>query len=163
MSEDTFLGPMISQGDAERVEQWVSAAVGGGAKIVCGGRRHGSFYEPTLLENVERHMKVNCQEVFGPVATLEPFVDFREAVRIANDSAFGLQAGVFTNQIDHAFQAYNELEVGGVIVNDVPSFRVDSMPYGGVKDSGCGREGVRYAMEEMTELRTLVLRRLGVS
>ncbi len=159
MDEDTFIGPMITQGDAERVERWVNEAVAGGAKLICGGKRHGAFYEPTLLENVEAHMAVSCQEVFGPVATMQPFVDFEEAVRIANDTTFGLQAGVFTNNLDHAFYAYHELEVGGVIINDVPSFRVDSMPYGGVKDSGFGREGVRYAMEEMTELKLMVLRR----
>ncbi len=159
--EDTFLGPLITQQDAERVEQWVSEAIAGGARLICGGRRHGAFYEATILENVERHMKVSCQEVFGPVATIQPFDDFREAVRMANDTAFGLQAGVFTNDLDHAFHAFNELEVGGVIVNDVPSFCVDNMPYGGVKDSGLGREGVRFAMEEMTEIRVMVMAGVG--
>ena len=136
-------------------------AVEGGAKIICGGKRHGVFYDATLLENVEPHMKVSCVEAFGPIATLQPFVDFKEAIRIVNDSVYGLQAGIFTKNIDHAWYAFNELEVGGVVVGDVPSFRVDSMPYGGVKDSGLGREGIRFAMEDMTEIRLLVLNRPG--
>ena len=161
LEEDTFLGPMISEYDAKRVEQWVGEAVDGGAKIVCGGRRNGVFYDATLLENVEPHMKISCVEAFGPVATLQPFVDFREAVRIVNDSVYGLQAGVFTKDIDHAFYAFSELDVGGVVVNDIPSFRVDNMPYGGVKNSGLGREGVRFAMEDMTEIKLLVMNKLG--
>jgi acyl-CoA reductase-like NAD-dependent aldehyde dehydrogenase len=159
--EDTFLGPLITEQDAQRIEQWVNEAVAGGAKLICGGRRRGAFYEATLLENVVGHMKLSCQEVFGPVAVIQRFVDFKDAVRIANDTAFGLQAGVFTNNLDHAFHAFNELEVGGVIINDVPSFRVDNMPYGGVKESGLGREGVRFAMEEMTEMKLLVLAGAG--
>jgi acyl-CoA reductase-like NAD-dependent aldehyde dehydrogenase len=161
LDEDTFLGPMISEHDAKRVEQWVTEAIDGGAKLICGGRRNGVFYDATLLENVEPHMRISCQEVFGPVATLQPFVEFRDAVRMANDSVYGLQAGVFTRNLDHAFHAFNELEVGGVIINDVPSFRVDHMPYGGVKDSGFGREGVRFAMEEMTEIRLMVMNNPG--
>jgi acyl-CoA reductase-like NAD-dependent aldehyde dehydrogenase len=161
LEEDTFLGPMISEYDAKRMEQWVGEAVDGGAKIVCGGRRNGVFYDATLLENVEPHMKISCLEVFGPVATLQPFVDFKEAVRIVNDSVYGLQAGVFTKNIDHAFYAFSELDVGGVVVNDIPSFRVDNMPYGGVKNSGLGREGVRFAMEDMTEIKLLVMNKLG--
>ncbi|MFH1110585.1 MAG: aldehyde dehydrogenase family protein [Planctomycetota bacterium] len=161
LDEDTFLGPMISEHDAKRVEQWVKEAIDGGAKLICGGRRNGVFYDATLLENVEPHMRVSCQEVFGPVATMQPFVEFRDAVRTANDSVYGLQAGVFTRDIDHAFYAFGELEVGGVIINDVPSFRVDHMPYGGVKDSGFGREGVRFAMEEMTEIRLMVMNNPG--
>jgi acyl-CoA reductase-like NAD-dependent aldehyde dehydrogenase len=140
----------------------VSEAVSSGARVLCGGRRDGSFFAATWLENVPRDQKVSCAEAFGPVATLEPFDDFRQAVAIANDSPFGLQAGLFTRSLDHAFHAWRELEVGGVIVNDVPAFRVDSMPYGGVKNSGSGREGVRFAMEEMTEIRLLVLKGLGL-
>ncbi len=161
LNEDTFLGPMISLHDAERIEQWVNEAVAGGASIVCGGKRNGVFFDATLLENVEPPMRISCQEAFGPVATLQPFTDFKEAIRQVNDSAFGLQAGIFTKNIDHVWYAFHELEVGGVMVNDVPSFRVDNMPYGGVKDSGLGREGVRFAMEEMTEIRLLVLNKLG--
>jgi len=161
MEEDTFLGPMISVNDAKRIEEWVGEAAAGGAKVVCGGKRDGVFYDATLLENVEPHMKISCVEAFGPVVTMQPFVDFEEAVRIANDSVYGLQAGVFTKNIDHAFYAFNELEVGGVVINDVPSIRVDNMPYGGVKDSGIGREGIRFAMEDMTEIRLLVMNRIG--
>ncbi len=159
LAEDTFLGPLISETEARRVEAWVGEAVAAGARVLCGGRREGAFYAATWLENVDRRQKVSCAEVFGPVATLEPFEDFRAAVRVANDSDYGLQAGEFTRDLKHAFYAFEELEVGGVIVGDVPSFRVDSMPYGGVKLSGTGREGVRYAIEEMTERKLLVLNR----
>jgi len=159
LSEDTFLGPLISEAEARRVEQWVTEAVAAGARILCGGQRHGPFYSATWLENVDRHQKISCAEVFGPVATLEPFADFRAAVQAANDSPYGLQAGVFTRDLKHAFYAFEELEVGGVIIGDIPSFRVDSMPYGGVKLSGSGREGVRYAIAEMTELKLMVLNR----
>ena len=138
MEESTFLGPLISLEAAKRVESWVHDAVAGGAKVVCGGKREGTFYEATLLENVEPHMRVSCAEVFGPVASMQPFTDFAHACEIANDSRYGLQAGVFTRDIDRAFYAFHELDVGGVVINDMPSFRVDSMPYGGVKDSGQG-------------------------
>ena len=161
LDEETFLGPLISENDARRVEAWVNEAVAAGARLLCGGHRHGVFYEATYLEHVDPRQKVSCCEVFGPVATLQPFEDFAQAVALANDSVYGLQTGVFTRTLDHAFYAFSELEVGGVVVNDVPSFRVDSMPYGGVKDSGLGREGIRYAMEEMTERKLLVLRRVG--
>lgn len=158
LDEETFLGPLIEESDAQRIEWWMKEAVAGGAKIVCGGKRNGAFFEATILENVRPEMKVSCVEAFGPVATLQPFSDFGEALHIANDSDFGLQAGVFTNNLHHAWRAFHELEVGGVVINDVPSFRVDNMPYGGVKNSGFGREGVRYAIEEMTETKLMVLR-----
>ncbi len=161
LDEETFLGPLITEADAQRVEQWVHEAVAAGARVLCGGHRQGAFYTATYLENVDPPQKISCREVFGPVATLQPFARFEEAVRIANDSVYGLQCGVFTRDLDHAFYAYQELEVGGVVINDVPSFRVDSMPYGGVKNSGLGREGVRYAIEEMTEPKLLVLNRPG--
>jgi acyl-CoA reductase-like NAD-dependent aldehyde dehydrogenase len=136
----------------------VEEAVRGGARVLCGGKRQGAFYDATILENVNPKIQVSCVEVFGPVATLQPFSSFADAIRIANDSTFGLQAGVFTNNLQHALQAFNELEVGGVIINDIPSFRVDNMPYGGIKDSGFGREGIRFAIEEMTEIKLMVLR-----
>ena len=161
LDEDTFLGPLISVEDAERVESWVQAAVDAGARLLCGGRRDGAFYEATYLENVDPQEKISCVEVFGPVATLQPFDTFDEALRIANDSVYGLQCGVFTRDLHRAFRAYDELDVGGVVINDVPSVRVDSMPYGGVKNSGTGREGLRYAIEEMTEIKVLVLNRPG--
>ncbi len=162
LDERTFLGPMISLDDAKRIEQWVAEAVAAGARVLCGGRRDGAFFEATILENVPRDQRVNCVEAFGPVATIQPFTDFNDALRVVNDSEYGLQAGVFTNNLDHAWLAFRELEVGGVIVNDVPSFRVDHMPYGGVKASGFGREGVRYAMEEMAEMKLLVMRNVGL-
>lgn len=161
LDEETFLGPLITEEDAHRVETWVQEAVDAGATVLCGGRREGAMYAATYLERVDPAQKVSCKEVFGPVATLEPFEDFAEAIEKANDSAYGLQAGVFTPRLDHAHYAYEELDVGGVIINDMPSLRVDSMPYGGVKMSGLGREGVRFAIEEMTELKTMVLNRPG--
>lgn len=161
LNETTFLGPLITEEDARRVESWVAEAVRRGAKIVCGGRRNGSFYDATFVENVPDDAQLSCQEVFGPVAVIAPFSSFAEACRRANVGRYGLQTGVFTRNLDSAFYAFNELNVGGVVINDTPSFRVDSMPYGGVKDSGLGREGVRYAIEEMTELRLLVLSRVG--
>jgi len=159
--EDTFIGPLISEAHSRRVESWVAQAVATGAKVVCGGRRDGVFFEATLLEGVPRAAKVSCREVFGPVATIEPYDDFESALDIVNDSDFGLQAGVFTRDIHKAFRAFEELEVGGVIINDIPSLRVDSMPYGGVKRSGLGREGIRFAIEDMTERRLMVLCGVG--
>ena len=159
--EDTFIGPIISEADAQRIEQWIKDGVAAGARLLCGGTRNGVLVEPTYLENVDPRQSVSCREVFGPVAVLQPFESFKEAVAVANNSDFGLQAGVFTKNIDHAFYAYNELVVGGVVINDVPSMRVDSMPYGGVKDSGFGREGVRFAMQDMSELKLLVLNKIG--
>jgi len=157
--EATSLGPLISEGDAARLETWIAEAVEGGARVLCGGKRDGVFLDATYLENVDPGASVSCREVFGPVATVQPFSRFEDAIAVANDTLYGLQAGVFTPRIDHAFEAWNEIEVGGVIVNDVPSMRVDSMPYGGVKDSGLGREGVKYAMEDMTEPRLMVINR----
>ena len=156
--EKTFVGPMIDEKEATRLDDWIREAVDAGATLLCGGGRRGTMLEATLLENVDPAQKVSCMEAFGPVAILQPYRDFDEAIRIVNDSTFGLQAGLFTNDINKAMHAWDELEVGGVLVGDVPSFRVDNMPYGGVKDSGLGREGIRYAIEDMTELRLLVVR-----
>lgn len=161
LNDETFLGPMITEDEARRVESWVNEAVARGAKVLCGGTRNGSFVDATLVEHVPDDVPLACREVFGPVANLEPFETFEAACHRVNDSVFGLQAGVFTNNLDAAFYAFNELEVGAVVINDVPSFRVDSMPYGGVKDSGLGREGIRFAIEDMTERRLLVLNRVG--
>jgi len=157
LDESTDVGPMISRGDAERTEQWVAEAVEAGAELLVGGKRHGSLVEPTVLAATRPDMKVNCLEVFAPVVTVEPYDGFGAAVKRVNDSSFGLQAGVFTRDAKLIFDAYNELEVGGVVVGDVPTFRIDHMPYGGVKDSGLGREGLRYAIEEMTERKLLVM------
>jgi acyl-CoA reductase-like NAD-dependent aldehyde dehydrogenase len=161
LNEETFLGPLITEQDTIRIESWVNEALQNKAKLVVGGKRHGVCYEATILENVDPSLKISCREAFGPVVTIEPFSDFKEACKIVNNSVYGLQAGVFTRDIHHAFYAFKEIEVGGVVINDVPSFRVDSMPYGGVKDSGIGREGVRYAIEAMTEIRLMVLNRIG--
>jgi len=157
LDETTDVGPLITADDARRVAAWVSEAVQGGAKIVVGGKREGSIYYPTVLVATQPEMRVNSEEIFAPVVTAEPYDTFAEALARANASPYGLQAGVFTRDITAVFQAFETLEVGGVVVNDVPTFRVDHMPYGGTKDSGLGREGVRYAMEEMTERRILVL------
>ncbi|MES2441296.1 MAG: aldehyde dehydrogenase family protein [Pseudomonadota bacterium] len=156
---DTFIGPMISEGEAKRLDGWIQEAVAAGATLLCGGKRDGAMLEATLLEGVGRETKLNVEEAFGPVAFLIPFGTFDEALDIVNDSKFGLQAGVFTRDLFQVLDAWDRLEVGGVIVNDVPSYRVDNMPYGGVKDSGLGREGIRFAMEDMTEIRNLVIRR----
>jgi acyl-CoA reductase-like NAD-dependent aldehyde dehydrogenase len=157
--EDTFIGPMIDVKEATRLESWIEEAVGAGATLLCGGKRDGAMLDATLLENVPRGLKLRDEEAFGPVAILSKFSDFRAALDEVNDSRFGLQAGIFSRDIHKAMAAWDELEVGGILINDVPSYRVDNMPYGGVKDSGLGREGVRFAMEDMTEIRNLVIRR----
>jgi acyl-CoA reductase-like NAD-dependent aldehyde dehydrogenase len=156
--EETFIGPMISEEEAARLDTWIRAAVNRGAKILVGGRRQGAMLEATLLENVPKDADVCAKEAFGPVAVLSWFEDFDAALDEVNDSVYGLQAGVFTRDLYRAQRAWDRLEVGGVIIGDVPSWRVDHMPYGGVKESGQGREGVRFAMEEMTEPRLLVVR-----
>ena len=156
--ESVFIGPMISEGEAERLEGWIRAAEKDGASVLCGGNREGALLEATLLENVPRKAEVYCEEAFGPVAILSSFNDFEAALGEINDSRFGLQAGIFTRDLYKAQRAWDVLEVGGVVIGDVPSWRVDHMPYGGVKDSGLGREGIRFAMEDMTEIRLLVIR-----
>ncbi len=156
--ENTFIGPMISEKEAARLHGWVEAAKAGGAKVLAGGNCNGAMLEATLLEDVSPEMDVSCQEAFGPVAILSKFSDYDAALAEVNNSDFGLQAGIFTKDIYKAQKAWDELEVGGVVIGDVPSWRVDHMPYGGVKDSGIGREGIRYAIEDMTEIRLMVLR-----
>ena len=151
------VGPVIDLGSAERIERWVNEAVEGGAKLLTGGTREGTVYRPTVLVDTTPDMKVCREEVFGPVITVEPYQTFEEAIAKVNDSPYGLQAGVFTSNIERALLAHREIEVGGLIVNDVSAFRADQMPYGGSKESGYGREGLRYAMEEMTEPRIMVL------
>ncbi|MEO8986651.1 MAG: aldehyde dehydrogenase family protein [Rhodanobacter sp.] len=156
--KDVFLGPMIDEAAAARLHGWIQEAKQAGGKILCGGKREGNMLEATLMENVPRDAKVNRMEAFGPFALLAPFEKFDDAIAAVNDSDYGLQAGIFTDSLDHAMRAWNELEQGGVIVNDIPSFRVDNMPYGGIKLSGFGREGLRYAIEDMTEIRLMVMR-----
>lgn len=153
-----FLGPMIDEAAAQRLEGWINEAQQAGGKILCGGKRKGNMLEATLMENVPGNAKANRMEAFGPFALLAPFKDIDDAIAMVNDSDYGLQAGIFTDSLDHAMRAWNELEQGGVVVNDVPSFRVDNMPYGGVKLSGLGREGIRYAIEDMSEIRLMVMR-----
>ena len=157
LESDTIVGPMISLAEAERVEQWVKEAVSGGANIAWGGKRKGSMFEPTVLDSVTPAMKVCSEEVFGPVVTLQSVTSVEDAVNASNNSRYGLQAGIFSSDLSSIMYAYRHLNVGGVIANDYPTFRVDNMPYGGVKDSGSGREGVRYAIQEMTEPKLLVL------
>jgi acyl-CoA reductase-like NAD-dependent aldehyde dehydrogenase len=156
--EETFLGPLITQADAERLESWIQSAVEEGAQLLCGGERQGAYLQASLLDDVPREHPLVADEAFGPVAVLSSFSDFDEALAETNDSRFGLQAGLFTRDLQRGLKAFDRLEVGGVVLGDIPSWRVDHMPYGGVKDSGLGREGLRYAMEEMTEMRLLVIR-----
>ncbi|MBO8172284.1 MAG: aldehyde dehydrogenase family protein [Bacillaceae bacterium] len=151
MSEDTDMGPMINEKEAKRVESWVNDAVKEGASLLCGGQRNGAFYMPTVLTNLPEHCKLSQEEAFGPVVTIEKVSGLQEAIEKSNSVNYGLQAGIFTRNIHQAFHAIHDLEVGGVMINDSSDFRIDSMPFGGVKGSGVGREGVRYAIEEMTE------------
>jgi len=155
---DTFIGPLISEGDARRVVEWIEEAVEKGATLLVGGERDGAVVRPAVLENVDRDCRIYDNELFGPAMVIEPFDDFERALQLINDSRYGLQAGLFINDISKIRKAWDVLEVGGVIINDVPSFRVDHMPYGGVKDSGLGREGIRYAIADMTEIRLLAIR-----
>jgi len=157
LDERTDIGPMITEADARRVENWVSEAVSGGGRLLFGGKRDGAFYEPALVENCPRTARLWRDEAFGPVATFGTYRDFGKALEAVNDSRYGLQAGVFTQDISLAMRAFETIETGGIILNDVPTFRVDRMPYGGVKDSGTGREGPHYAMAEMCEMRLLVI------
>lgn len=156
---NTFIGPMIDVKEASRLDGWIQEAVAAGATLLCGGKRDGAMLDATLLEGVPRTAKAYTEEAFGPVALLSKFTDFNAALDEVNDSKFGLQAGIFTRDLFKVLDAWDRLDVGGVVINDVPSYRVDNMPYGGVKDSGLGREGVRFAMEDMTEIRNLVIRR----
>ncbi|MCV2884632.1 aldehyde dehydrogenase family protein [Aestuariibacter sp. AA17] len=158
LDEDTFIGPMISESEAKRLENWIEEATAKGASVLCGGQREGAMLQACVLENVPHGAKANAEEAFGPLSVLSAFSDFDAALKEVNNSVFGLQAGVFTRDIYKAYRAWDELHVGGVVIGDVPSWRVDNMPYGGVKESGLGREGIRYAIEDMTEIRLMVLR-----
>ncbi|MBT8370414.1 MAG: aldehyde dehydrogenase family protein, partial [Deltaproteobacteria bacterium] len=156
--EEVFIGPMISEKEATRLENWINSALKNGADLLCGGKREGAMLEATLLENVPDNEDICKKEAFGPVAVLSEFKDFNQALKQVNDSDFGLQTGIFTRDIYKAHRAWDKLDVGGVIIGDVPSWRADQMPYGGVKDSGLGREGISFAMEDMTEIRLMVIR-----
>lgn len=158
LDPSTDVGPMISVEAAERVERWIGDAVRAGARIATGGKRHGAYLDPTVLVSTTPEMSVNCEEVFAPLVTVSPYSDTAQAIAAANASPYGLQAGVFTTNLQTMFRFHRDLDVGGVNGNDIPGFRVDRLPYGGAKASGLGREGVRYAIEEMTELRVLTLK-----
>lgn len=154
---DTLVGPVIDAGNAERVLQWIEEARKAGAQVLAGGTRQGPVVAPTVLAGTRAQDRVRCEEVFGPVVTLEPYTDFEEALRLVNDSRFGLQAGVFTQSLALAERAISELDVGGVLINEIPTYRADHLPYGGMRDSGLGREGVRYAMEDFCERKTALV------
>ncbi len=154
----TDLGPMVSEKEAARLESWINNAISKGASLLCGGHRQQTLFEATLIEKVSHDAELYRFEAFGPIALIEPYDDFSDALQRVNDSEFGLQAGVFTQNLNKAYQAWDELQVGGVVINDVSNFRVDAMPYGGVKNSGLGREGVRFAIEDMTEIRMMLVR-----
>ncbi len=158
LDESVSIGPMITEAEASRLDDWIQSAVSNGARLLCGGKRQGAMLEATLLEGVPRDAAIVCKEAFGPVAVLSSFSDFEAALAEVNDSVFGLQAGIFTRDLYKVERAWDVLQVGGVVIGDVPSWRVDHMPYGGVKESGLGREGIRFAIEDMTEIRLLVIR-----
>ena len=161
LDPQTDVGPMVDANAASRTQRWVDEAVELGGKLLLGGKADGSFFPPTVLTDVPVSAQVCSNEAFAPLVVAFPFSDFGDAVRQVNDSFFGLQTGVFTNDLTNAWAGFNELEVGGVIVNDIPTYRIDNMPYGGVKDSGLGREGLRWAIEDMTEIRIMVLAQPG--
>lgn len=155
LDESTDVGPLIDQGAAERVEAWVEEARQGGAQVLAGGLRNGNLWQPTILAELEPSMRVSCQEVFAPLVGLYRYTDVREAIQAVDNSDFGLQAGLFTNDLAVVHEAFENIEVGGLMVNDVSTFRIDHMPYGGVKESGTGREGLRYAIQEMSEMKLM--------
>jgi acyl-CoA reductase-like NAD-dependent aldehyde dehydrogenase len=159
LNEDTDLGPVIDDGAADRIGEWIEEARAAGARIVTGGTREGRVWKPTIIEKAPSNVRVNCQEVFAPILTLQPYADVQQAIAAANESEYGLQAGIFTHDERVINAAIDGIDVGGLMVNEVPTFRVDHMPYGGVKLSGFGREGLRYAIEEMTELKLVAYNR----
>jgi glyceraldehyde-3-phosphate dehydrogenase (NADP+) len=160
-ADTTLVGPMITKDALDKVVGWVKEAQAQGARLLTPWKVEGQVLHPVVLENVPRKASISCEEAFAPVVVLEPYADFAAGLAAVNDSKFGLQAGVFTNDQAKLWQAYDQLDVGGVLINQVPTFRTENMPYGGVKDSGFGREGVRYAMEDMTELKSLVINERG--
>jgi glyceraldehyde-3-phosphate dehydrogenase (NADP+) len=157
LDPETDVGPMVDENAAQRTQRWVDEAKAMGGRVLIGGSADGNYFAPTVLTDVPAEAQVCSNEAFAPLVVAFPFRDFGDAVRRVNDSFFGLQAGVFTNDLSNAWLAFEELVVGGVMINDIPTYRIDHMPYGGVKDSGLGREGLRYAIEDMTEIRIMVL------
>jgi glyceraldehyde-3-phosphate dehydrogenase (NADP+) len=160
LDPSTELGPMIDDKAAQRSEQWVQDAVKQGARVLTGGKAEGRFFQPTVIENAPRESFVCSREAFAPLVTVFKIKNFREGIDAVNDSIYGLQAGVFTNRLEHALTAFERIEAGGIIINDIPTYRIDHMPYGGVKASGLSREGIRYSIEDMTEMRLMVINRL---
>ncbi|MFM8230360.1 MAG: aldehyde dehydrogenase family protein, partial [Chthoniobacterales bacterium] len=158
----TLVGPMITKTALDNTVRWIKEAEARGAKLLTPLKIEGQILHPVVMENVPRDAAISCEEAFAPVVVLEPYKTFADGLAAVNDSKFGLQAGVFTPELAKAYQAYDALEVGGVLINQVPTFRTENMPYGGVKDSGFGREGVRYAMEDMTEIKSLVINERGL-
>jgi len=156
--ENTFIGPLIAESEAKRLEGWIQTATEEGATLLCGGKRDGAILSPAILENVPETHELNRDEAFGPVMIIQPYDDFYDLVAELNEGDFGIHAGIFTKDIDKAMFAWDNLEVGGIVIGDVPSMRIDNMPYGGVKDSGLGREGVKFAIEDMSEIRNLVIK-----
>jgi glyceraldehyde-3-phosphate dehydrogenase (NADP+) len=161
LDDRTDIGPMISEREAARVEEWVNDAVKKGAKLLVGGRREGSTMFPTLLENAPQSATIAGEEVFGPVSVVYKFKKLSEAIEASNDTNYGLQAGIFTSNVDTALKAVKGLDFGGVLINDTSDFRVDFMPFGGMKLSGLGREGIKFAIEEMTEIKTVIYKTSG--
>ncbi len=159
--ENTITGPMINTAEAERVERWIGEAMESNATIITGGKREGAVFEPTIVKGASRESNLNSKEVFAPLLTLRDIDDFKQGVEEINNSDFGLQAGLFTNDLRNALYSYENIETGGVVVNDVPTYRMDTMPYGGVKHSGIGKEGIKYAIEEMTERKVFVIDKIN--
>jgi len=155
LDKSVKVGPVVEEAEAARIQSWIHEAVAGGAKAVVGGKREGGFIQPTILTDVKPDMKVCAQEVFAPLVAILKYRDFKEAVAKINDSAYGLQAGIFTNRMNDIWYAFEQIETGGVVVNDVSTYRADHQPYGGTKDSGFGREGIRYSIEDYTEIKIL--------
>ena len=162
LQPDTFVGPLITESDAVRIEGWVNDAVAKGGQVLAGGKRYGQVYDATIVARCDHKCDLWVEEAFAPVVVVEPYSDFKAAVGAVNASKFGIHAGVFTTDLNKSIYAWENIDVGGVVVGDVPSMRVDAQPYGGVKDSGIGREGIRYAIEDMTEMRVLLLKNVGV-
>jgi acyl-CoA reductase-like NAD-dependent aldehyde dehydrogenase len=156
LDPDTYISALISKGEAERVLGWIEETKGSDATIAAGGKLQDGVLEPTIITDADHSLKVSCQEAFAPVVVVNKVSSVEDAIEQVNDSRFGLQAGIYTNNVKNALYASQELHVGGVIINDVPTYRVDQMPYGGVKESGTGREGIKYAVEEMTEMKLVV-------
>ena len=162
LQPDTFVGPLITESDAVRIEGWVNDAVAKGGQVLAGGKRYGQVYDATIVARCDHKCALWVEEAFAPVVVVEPYSDFKAAVGAVNASKFGIHAGVFTTDLNKSIYAWENMDVGGVVIGDVPSMRVDAQPYGGVKDSGIGREGIRYAIEDMTEMRVLLLKNVGV-